>query len=486
MSRTALFASFMLVVLVCGLVPFLPLPSSVVTGNRIHSRSTSLESILPDHSTNTPDYDFFHSSFTSTSPVLNPPTDIEDIINQITTSTYNSQLTHLAGTIGPRMWGTVANDFAVDYIADEFQSYGLDVEFHSFSSNQPNVIGTLRGGSIHNNATIIVGAHLDTIPVASPGADDNGSGVSAVLEIARVLSAYQFNYTIMFVAFNAEEIGLVGSTAFANKLVEENVTVAVMYNFDMIIWDTPAAPENWKMHIVHNGGDSAWFAQHAEDLGQNLVGAPVQANEQGGWVSSDHAPFWNRGIPALWFFEYNGWGNPWIHSSQDYLGQPEYSPALGALTTKTVAAAVADFATIVSTRVGFPTIDFLEPIANSFVMPDNQVEVVLSIDDALDDVLSLEIAINDGPWINATSGLNSTHCTFPIDASGLYGSTELKARAIDAEGWIAETSTSVVFDKGIFCNIDAPHNNDFLDEGVDYRIWVNVTDPDNRNINTVS
>ena len=458
----------------------------MLTRNQPHLDTTSLGSTLPKEPIDIPNYGFFDSTSKSTSPLVKPPTGIEDIINQITTSTYNSHLTHLAGTIGPRMWGTTANDIAVDYIADEFQSYGLDVEFHYFSSNQPNVIGTLRGGNIHNNATIIVGAHLDTIPAASPGADDNGSGVSAVLEIARVLSDYQFNYTIMFVAFNAEEIGLVGSTAFANKLVEENVTVAVMYNFDMIIWDSPAAPENWKMHIVHNGGDSAWFAQHAENLGQNLVGAPVQANEQGGWVLSDHAPFWNQGFPAIWLFEYNGWGNPWIHSSQDNLGQSEYSPALGALTTKTIAAAVADFATIVSTRVGFPTIDFLQPIKGSFVMPDNQVELVLSVDDALGDVESMEIAINDGPWINATSGLNSTHCTFTIDASGLYGSTELRARAIDAEGWIAQTSTSVVFDKGIFCSISAPQEYAVLDEGVDYTIWVNVTDPDNRNINAVT
>jgi hypothetical protein len=419
------------------------------------------------------------------SPMPTPPTDIQDIIDQITTSSYNAHLSHLAGTIGPRVYGTPDNNQAVDYIASEFQSYGLEVELHSFSANQPNVIGILRGGSIRNNATIVVGAHLDTIPASSPGADDNGSGVSAVLEIARALSPYQFNYTIIFAAFNAEEIGLVGSTAFANKLVEENVTVAVMYNFDMIIWDSPAAPENWKMHIIHNGGDSAWFAQHAENLGHTLVGAPVQENEQPGWTSSDHSPFWNRGFPAVWFFEYNGWGNPWIHGSQDHLSQPEYSPALGTLTTKTCAAAVADFATEVSTRVGFPTIDFLSPQEDSFITPDNQVEVVLSVDDALEDIEVMEISIDDGPWIDATPGLNSTHCKFTLDASGLYGATQLKARAIDAEGWIAKTSTTVIFDKGIFCNIHTPQENDVLDEGVEYTIWVNVTDPDNRNINTV-
>ena len=480
MTRTAVFSMLLLTVLVCGFVSILPTPFSFTLGDH-----EGIDMAFQAESSETSGTGSSQSFSTTSSPVSVPPPDISDIINQITTSTYNNHLNHLAGTIGPRLWGTVDNDRAVEYIADEFESYGLDVDYHYFSSNQPNVIGTLHGGNIHNNATIVVGAHLDTYPASSPGADDDASGVSAVLEIARVLSPYLFNYTIMFVAFNAEEIGLVGSTALATKLADENVTVAVMYNFDMILWDTPAAPENWKVHIVHNGGDSAWFAQEAENLGQNLVGAPVQANDQPGWTSSDHSPFWNRGFPAVWFFEYNGWGNPWIHSSQDHLGRPEYSAELGALTTKTAAAAIADYATVISTQVGFPTIDFLSPHKNSFVTPDNQVELVLSVNDALGDVESMEIAINDGPWINATTGLNATHCTYPIDASSLYGTTVLKARAIDAEGWIAHTSTSVIFDAGIFCSIHTPQDDDVLDEGVEYTIWVNVTDPDNRNINYV-
>lgn len=468
-----------------GTIPIIPPSQDPYAGLRIEQGATSDSITSPTSLRSTGSNVQLQSWNTHNPPIPNAPAEIQNIIDQITTESYNSKLSYISGTIGSRFWGTPGNSRAVEYIANKFQSYGLEVELHSFSTGQPNVIGTLKGGSIHNNATIIVGAHLDTYPIASPGADDDGSGISAVLEMARVLSQYRYNYTIMFVAFNAEEQGLVGSEAFVNKLFQENVSVTIMYNFDMILWDSPSAPENWKVHIVHNGGDSAWFAQHAEGIGQSVIDAPVQANLQPLWLSSDHKPFWDRNIPAVWFFEYEGWDNPWIHSSEDYLGQPEYSTELGALTTKTAAAAVADFATIVSTEVGFPEIDFITPSYGSYLAPTNPFEVVLSIDDALGDVEYVELSIDDGPWINVTAGLNSTHCTYMFDATSFYGVTRMRARAYDVEGWIAETSTSVVFDKGIYCSIHAPQDDDILDEGVEYTIWVNVTDPDNRYIPTI-
>jgi Zn-dependent M28 family amino/carboxypeptidase len=413
------------------------------------------------------------------------PDEIQAILNLITTSTYQTKLSKMANSFGSRVWGSPGNQLAVDYISAQFESYGLNVTHHYFGTGPPNVIGTLHGGSQINNQCIIVGAHLDTYPTASPGADDNGSGVAAVLEIARAMSQYIYNYTIMFVAFNAEEQFFMGSNALAANLAENNVSVAIVYNFDMLLWDSPSTPETIKTHIVHNGGDSAWFAQHATDIGHDWVGAPVQSTQNAYWVMSDHGPFWDRHIPAVWFFEYDGLSNPFIHSVADSLSQPDYSAEIGALATKTAAGAAADFATIVSTQTGFPEITFITPTSGYFVEPSNQVPVILSIDDALNDVTYLELSFDGGPWINVTSGLNTTHCEYLFDATGMYGAHTISARAYDAEGWIARSTTLVVFDKGIKIGIHSPQTGAILPEGQEHTIWINITDPDGRYVPTV-
>ncbi|MFX1566467.1 MAG: M28 family metallopeptidase [Promethearchaeota archaeon] len=484
MRQSTFFSLFLLTILLGGFIPILypaPLtfhPETEMVSNDImitQRDSAPLPLILSE------------VNQLSKSNPLTPaaPDEIQAILNQITTSTYQTKLSKMTHGFGSRVWGSLGNQLAVDYISTQFESYGLNVTHHYFGTGPPNVIGTLPGGSQTNNQCIIVGAHLDTYPTGSPGADDNGSGVAAVLEIARVLSQYVYNYTIMFVAFNAEEQFLMGSTALAADLAYNNVSVAIVYNFDMLLWDSPSTPETIKTHIVHNGGESAWFAQHATDIGHDWVGAPVQALQNAYWVMSDHSPFWNHHMPAVWFFEYDGLSNPFIHSVADSLSQPEYSAEIGALATKTAAGAVADFATIVSTQTGFPEITFITPTSEHFVEPNNHVPIVLSVDDALNDVTYLELSIDGGPWINVTSGLNTTHCEYLFDATGMYGAHTISARAYDAEGWITRTAISVIFDKGIHINIHSPQTGAILPEGQEHTIWINVTDPDGRYVPTV-
>ena len=98
------------------------------------------------------------------------------------------------------------------YIHTQLDALGLSVEEDPVTySGQtfPNVIGVLPG-TVCPDTAFIVGAHYDTVG-GSPGADDNGSGVAAVLEIARVISSESFQPSIEFVGFAFEEQGLVGS-----------------------------------------------------------------------------------------------------------------------------------------------------------------------------------------------------------------------------------------------------------------------------------
>lgn len=95
------------------------------------------------------------------------------------------------------------------YIQDELESYGYTVQVDA----QENV-SAVRLGSITPAVRFVVGAHHDGVP-GSPAADDNASGTAALLEIARVLAQSELESSVEIVSFGLEEIGLVGSTAYA-------------------------------------------------------------------------------------------------------------------------------------------------------------------------------------------------------------------------------------------------------------------------------
>ena len=139
------------------------------------------------------------------------------------------------------------------YIVDQFQTYlqfsggnlyTFQVDFEATvdgeTTPQSNIVAVIQGTEV-GAGTIIIGAHYDSIgrPLDSgsafaPGANDNGSGVAAVLEIARIMSRKQYKSTIMFVLFAAEEVGRQGSRAFASWIYDSGADVTGMINVDTI------------------------------------------------------------------------------------------------------------------------------------------------------------------------------------------------------------------------------------------------------------
>jgi hypothetical protein len=104
-----------------------------------------------------------------------------------------------------------------------------------------NVIAILHGTQPESaNRMYVVSGHLDTrctdvlnFQCEAPGADDDGSGVAAVLELARVMATHKFDATIKFVTFAGEEQGLFGSTFFANQ-AKQGLNIARMFSNDII------------------------------------------------------------------------------------------------------------------------------------------------------------------------------------------------------------------------------------------------------------
>ncbi len=123
---------------------------------------------------------------------------------------------HLAGDIGPRLAASPAFDRAADWVARRFASYGYDVSNQQFPVPAGDSWGVpVEGGTSRNVVAApadfdprrpwrLVGAHLDTVAVA-PGAEDNGSGIAVLLELARLAAGRQTALPTVFVAFGAEE-----------------------------------------------------------------------------------------------------------------------------------------------------------------------------------------------------------------------------------------------------------------------------------------
>lgn len=216
------------------------------------------------------------------------------------------------------------NELATQWILDQFLSFGLDAEFHTYWQDGPrqNVIATLPG-MVDPTKVVYFVAHFDSRSEApyecAPGADDNGSGTAAVIEAARVMSQYLFDYTMKFACFNGEEQGLRGSAAYVADIAAAGEDVIAAYNADMIAYrgTDPAPPDM----IIYTDPASTLLATTLHDATQTYlpdVLEPIVIHESVGM--SDHESFWTHGYPAVFVIESEVFGGdfcPWYHTCAD-------------------------------------------------------------------------------------------------------------------------------------------------------------------------
>ncbi len=219
-----------------------------------------------------------------------------------------------------------ANDVSAMWMYSLLSSYGLQVEYftHAQSGPKKNVIAT-HPGQVDPSKIVYITGHFDCTSEdpynQAPGADDNGSGTAAVLEAARVLSNYDFEYTIKFAAFNGEEQGLYGSSAYVESIHGQGEDVLGCINLDMIAYrGTDPAPADL---IIYTNAASTSLATILHDAAEEYLPGlldPVIVNQALG--ASDHASFWNWGYAAVLGIEEEAWGSdfcPWYHTSSDQI-----------------------------------------------------------------------------------------------------------------------------------------------------------------------
>lgn len=157
-------------------------------------------------------------------------------------------ITYLASDeLDGRYPGQPGYDLAADYVINKLkqaniQPFGNAYKHWGVFGNHEsyNIVAINQQFNKHEK-TILISAHLDHIPTISHlkdtihnGANDNASGVAAVLQIAKYVSRFQHNENILFAFFTAEESGLLGAKQFAKKLQKQEIQPSLHINIDMI------------------------------------------------------------------------------------------------------------------------------------------------------------------------------------------------------------------------------------------------------------
>ncbi|BCS35126.1 amidohydrolase [Luteitalea sp. TBR-22] len=209
------------------------------------------------------------------------------------------------------IYGTLGNTFSLDIpFTSVTQAVGLQlastsglvmrlrVDTFRGLATTTNVLAETNAGD--PSSVVMVGAHLDSVN-AGPGINDNGSGVAAVLETARMLARTPLQNRVRFALWGAEESGLIGSRFYLNSLsAEERGTIASYLNFDMI-----GSPNH--VFFIHDGDDSDQVGFGPGPDGSDEIekifegfyqsrGLPFKGADFNG--RSDYAPFIDYGIPS--------------------------------------------------------------------------------------------------------------------------------------------------------------------------------------------
>jgi hypothetical protein len=202
----------------------------------------------------------------------------------------------------------------VQSLVDSLASYGFEPAVGTlddrFGRRMYNV-EVVQIGRKYPDSYFIICGHYDSVSgqptISAPGADDNGTGTSAVLTAAEILSQYDFEYSIRYVCFDAEEIGLYGSSVYASWAAKNELDIVGVLNFDMLGYWEPGVPRDLEIEANHA---SRWLADAIINAAELYTDAPFKRHVFDGAWWSDHASFWNYGYPAVNHEEAWDWGDP--------------------------------------------------------------------------------------------------------------------------------------------------------------------------------
>ena len=273
----------------------------------------------------------------------------QDRVNQTTQNNINSYLTEFA-TFGVKTTGSTNNNNAFNWLKNKYLAFGYtaaQISENAFTYNgatTKNLILT-KTGTKYPNIFVIVCGHYDTI--AGPGVNDNGSGTSVILEMARILKDVRTEYSIKFINFTGEEQGLRGSQNYVNTVVNATnpkMNIKVVFNIDQVggvageVNNTITCERDTNNTPSTNNAASNTVTQELMNCVE--LYSPLQTNLSYAY-GSDYMPFQSNGEVITGFYEFNESTRP--HSASDTYANMD--PVFVFNVTKAALGAVQHFAT---------------------------------------------------------------------------------------------------------------------------------------------
>lgn len=262
------------------------------------------------------------------------PFNQEDVRQQITLEETQAIMNTLAGD---EMKGrdTKSGGYykAADYVEEYFEKHHILPFYPKYrdslvTDSLPtfNLVGSI-GAYDSEKKTIMIGAHLDHLGIRTVegdsifnGANDNASGSTAVLQIARYLAQYQWDSNILVALFGDEEKGLKGAFHLAEKLKEDKITLDYMINFEMI-GSTLSTGEN---QVYLTGYERSNMAEKMNAASPNFVQFLPQAKAYNLFKRSDNYSFHEvLGIPAQTLSSFDFKNYDFYHQARDEADQLE-------------------------------------------------------------------------------------------------------------------------------------------------------------------
>ena len=258
---------------------------------------------------------------------------IREMMNQVNMDSLQATVQHLQD-YQSRMWNSTNAFAASDWIAGRMEALGLEVEQQPFYANTwygsgqaaPNVIGIQRG-TVYPNTYVVCGSHFDSFAYSGncPGADDNATGVASVLESARIMTQYEFEYSIIYCAYGCEEMGLYGSEAYASRCQQQGMDIIGYFNNDMNGYLNPGDA----IHIDCIYPNSvAQICDYYMNVENNYFPEMQVRHAYLSGGDSDHTSFNQHGYMGLYPFEDVDHYSPYIHTSNDLIGNSVNSFAM--------------------------------------------------------------------------------------------------------------------------------------------------------------
>lgn len=260
--------------------------------------------------------------------------DVNEMIGKLSIEKLQSNVEKLS-SFHNRFYNSEDGVQSMEWIASQFQKIksrnkrkDVTVEYFDHKDfKQPSVIATIEGEGDLAHEIVVIGGHGDSVNwsgtslasrpnehARAPGADDNASGTSTVLEIFRVLteSGFRPQRTLKFMVYAGEELGLLGSQEIAEDAKHNKDDVVAVMQFDM----TQFAGNGKRIHFITDN-TSKELTKFTQMLADKYVKMPWTTTSCG-YACSDHAS-WNKyGYSAVFPFEADDY-NPKIHTDKDLI-----------------------------------------------------------------------------------------------------------------------------------------------------------------------